>query len=61
MTAGVEYSSDAGATWTYAPPSGACAAPAGYDGCVTQVRWTLSAPLPPSGTPSSVQYVGRVR
>lgn len=36
-------------------------APAGYDGLVNRVRWTLSAVLPPSATQSSVGFVARIR
>ncbi len=41
----VDYSNNAGATWTYVPASGACSAPAGYDRCVNRVRWRLQNPL----------------
>ena len=40
------YSSDNGSTWTYTPISGGCAAPAGYDFCVTNVRWTTTGTMP---------------
>jgi trimeric autotransporter adhesin len=48
LTSAVSYSDDDGATWTYVPASGACGAPAGYDYCVTHVRWTLSGIIQPS-------------
>ena len=48
LTSSVSFSNDHGVTWTYAPASGSCAAPAGYDYCVTHVRWTLSGTMPPS-------------
>lgn len=41
----IEYSSDNGATWTYAPVSGGGGAPAGYDGNVTNVRWVFTGNL----------------
>ena len=41
----VEYSNDAGASWTYTPASGGCGAAAGYDRCVTRVRWRFLNPL----------------
>ena len=51
----VEYSDDGGATWLYTPASGGCSAPASYDRCVRNIRWTLLddlSPIPPdnSGT-----------
>lgn len=48
LTSAVSYSDDNGATWTYVPASGSCGAPAGYDYCVTHVRWTLSGIIQPS-------------
>jgi uncharacterized repeat protein (TIGR01451 family) len=54
------YSSDNGATWTYSPVSGGCAAPAGYDFCVTNVRWTTTGTMP-QGTSFSVTFVVRVK
>jgi uncharacterized repeat protein (TIGR01451 family) len=54
------YSSDNGATWTYPPVSGGCSAPAGYDFCVTNVRWTTTGTMP-QGTNFSVTFVVRVK
>lgn len=48
LTSFVTYSSDDGTTWNYLPGSGSCTAPAGYDYCVTHVRWTLAGVMPPS-------------
>jgi uncharacterized repeat protein (TIGR01451 family) len=48
LTSAVTYSNDDGATWNYSPGSGSCTAPAGYDYCVTHVRWTLLGTMPPS-------------
>src|SRR5205085_4650579 len=45
VTATPTYSNDGGATWLYAPVSGACSAPAGFDRCVNRIKWTLSAAL----------------
>lgn len=56
LGATVTYSDDGGATWTYVPVSGACGAPAGHDGCVQRVRWTLTGPLP-AGAASSTGTV----
>jgi uncharacterized repeat protein (TIGR01451 family) len=50
LTSAIAYSSDGGATWSYLPGSGSCTAPAGYDYCVTHVRWTLSGTMPPDRT-----------
>jgi uncharacterized repeat protein (TIGR01451 family) len=61
VSAAVAYSSNGGTTWTYTPVSGGCGQPAGYDGCVTKLLYTLSAALIPSATPSTIQYVARVR
>lgn len=60
-TAAVAYSSTGGATWTYTPVAGGCGMPAAYDGCVTTLRYTLSAPLAPSATQSSMSYMAVVR
>lgn len=57
----VTYSSDAGATWTYAPSSGGCGAPAGYDACVNRIRWTLSGTLAATSPQSTVTFIARVR
>jgi hypothetical protein len=61
MPATVAYSIDGGTTWTYVPVSAGCAAPAGYDGCVNRVRWTLVAALAPSGTQSVLTWMAMVR
>jgi len=45
VSAAIEYSNDGGLTWTYAPASGACSAPAGFDRCVNRIRWRLLNPL----------------
>jgi uncharacterized repeat protein (TIGR01451 family) len=50
LTATVSYSNDGGTTWTYVPASGACGAPAGYDYCVTHVRWALAGVIQPAQT-----------
>ncbi len=59
----VEYSDDNGATWTYTPVSAGCSAPAGYDACVTHVRWSLQNNLPYSAPDNTgdVQFVARIR
>jgi uncharacterized repeat protein (TIGR01451 family) len=59
----VEYSDDDGATWTYSPVSLGCGAPAGYDGCVTDIRWTLQDPLPsdPPDDSGTMEYVARIK
>jgi len=62
ITVSVEFSDDDGSSWTYIPASTGCGAPAGYDGCLTDIRWTLQNPLP-SGAPDNVgtmEYVARI-
>jgi uncharacterized repeat protein (TIGR01451 family) len=60
LTSVVSYSNDNGATWTYAPASGSCGAPAGYDYCVTHVRWTLSGVAQPSQS-FTLRFSARVK
>jgi len=45
VNATVEYSDDAGSTWTYTPVSAGCSAPTNFDSCVTHIRWTLDTDL----------------
>jgi uncharacterized repeat protein (TIGR01451 family) len=47
-----EFSSD-GTSWSHVPASGGCGAPAGYDGCVTGIRWRLPGELLPSIEPAA--------
>ena len=56
----VVYSNDGGSTWTYIPTGGGCGARAGYDDCVTDVKWTTTGSMPP-GTSFSVRLVVRVK
>jgi uncharacterized repeat protein (TIGR01451 family) len=59
----VEYSNDNGASWTYLPASAGCAAPAGYDRCVDNIRWLLQADLtstPPDNS-GTLRFVARIR
>ncbi len=48
LSASISYSQDGGSTYSYAPVSGAGGAPAGYDGNVTNIRWTMSGALGPA-------------
>jgi uncharacterized repeat protein (TIGR01451 family) len=59
----VAYSSDYGTTWAYTPVSGGCGAPAGFDRCVTHIRWTFSGALDNVAPGNSITYgfVTRVR
>lgn len=50
------YSKDGGATWGYVPTSGAGAAPAGYDGLVTNFRIPMVGTMNPSGARFTVNY-----
>src|SRR5205085_3532407 len=45
VSAAIEYSNDAGTTWTYVPVSAGCSAPAGFDRCVNRIRWRLWSAL----------------
>jgi len=63
ISAVVEYSNDAGASWTYVPVSGGCTAPTGYDRCVNNIRWLLQNDLtstPPDNS-GILQFVARIR
>ncbi len=59
----VDYSNNAGATWTYVPASGACGAPASYDACVNRIRWRLLNPLSSSAPNNSgtLQFVAQIK
>ncbi len=61
VTATVTYYN--GTAWDYVPASGACSAPAGFDGCVKAIRWTLAGTLPADVALSagSFRFVGRIR
>jgi uncharacterized repeat protein (TIGR01451 family) len=63
VSVSVAYSNDAGATWTYVPASLGCAAPAGYDGCVNRIRWTLLTTLSAVAPNNrcTFQYVARIK
>lgn len=63
VTATVSFSADGGATWTHAPASGGCGAPAGYDACVQRIRWTLAGTLPadPAHSAGTLRFVARIR
>jgi uncharacterized repeat protein (TIGR01451 family) len=63
ITATVEYSADGGVTWDYAPASGACGAPAGHDGCVDRLRWSLAGVLPagPALSTGTLTYEALIR
>jgi hypothetical protein len=60
LTTTVSYSNDGGTTWTYTPASGLCGAPAGYDDCVTDIRWTMSGSMQADES-FSVGFVVRVK
>ena len=63
VSAVVDYSTDGGVTWTYAPASGGCSAPAGYDRCVKNIRWRLQNPLSfsPPNNAGTLQFVAQIR
>jgi len=49
-----------GSLWSSDPPNDTCGAPAGYNGCVTKIRWSVEQPLPP-GESGTLVLVVRVR
>ena len=63
VSATVEYSDDAGSTWTYVPVSAGCGAPATFDSCVTHIRWTLQNDLSYVGPDNTgnVEFVARIQ
>ena len=56
LTTAITYSNDDGSSWTYTPANGGCSAPAGYDYCVTDVKWTMSGNMP-TGTNFNIGLV----
>jgi uncharacterized repeat protein (TIGR01451 family) len=62
VTVVVEYSQD-GVDWGYTPVSGGCGAAAGFDRCVTRLRWTLQQPLSPIApdNTATLAFVARIR
>ena len=63
VSATVEYSNDAGSSWTYTPVSAGCGAPATFDSCVTHIRWTLDNDLSYIGPDNTgnVEFVTRIQ
>jgi uncharacterized repeat protein (TIGR01451 family) len=63
VSATVEYSNDAGSSWTYVPVSAGCGAPATFDACVTHIRWTLQQDLSYVGPDNTgnVEFVARIQ
>ncbi len=57
----IAYSNDNGGTWTYAPASLGCGAPAGADYCVTNIRWTGTGSMASGGTSFSTLFQVRVK
>lgn len=63
LTVNVLYSNDGGATYTYTPVDGAGGAPAGYDGTVTNIRWSFVGSLS-NNSPNNignVSFIVRIR
>jgi len=52
--------SDSNGGFGYTPVSGGCSAPAGYDYCVTQVKWTMTGSMP-TGASFTCTLVVRVK
>jgi uncharacterized repeat protein (TIGR01451 family) len=64
ITATVAYSSNGGTVWTYVPVSGGCplkGGVAGYDACVTHVRWTLTGDLAVGAAASASSFGFKAR
>ena len=63
VTVAIEYSSDAGVTWTYVPVSAGCSAPAGFDRCVNRIRWRLLASLSSTApnNQGTLSFISRIR
>lgn len=59
-TATIEFSNDGGATWTYVPASAGGGAPSGYDRTVTNIRWSFTGNVAPSGS-GNVSFVVRIQ
>jgi len=57
----VAYSSDGGATWSYAPVTSGCGAPAGYDACINRIRWTVTGGVLQPAMPATVTFMAKVR
>jgi uncharacterized repeat protein (TIGR01451 family) len=64
MTDSVEYYDGCGSDgWSYTPVSGGGGAPAGYDACVAQIRWTLLndfSYVAPDNT-ADLEFVARIK
>ncbi|HEY2375513.1 MAG TPA: hypothetical protein VGH98_06015 [Gemmatimonadaceae bacterium] len=63
VTVVIEYSNDAGITWTYVPFSTGCSAPVGYDRCVNRIRWRLQAALSSTApnNQGTLSFISRIR
>lgn len=62
MTATASYSRNRGESYDYVPVSGNCDAPVTLDGCVTNIRWTLTGLLPAgSGSAGTITFLAHVR
>jgi hypothetical protein len=63
LSATVSYSNNGGSTYAYTPASGGGGAPAGYDGNVTNVKWTFTGTLCADSTHNSgsVSFTARIR
>ena len=60
LTAVVSYSNDGGTSWIYIPMDGNCGAAAGYDDCVTDIRWTMAGSMQADEN-FSVAFVVRIK
>jgi uncharacterized repeat protein (TIGR01451 family) len=60
LTGAVTFSNNGGGSWAYTPVSAGCSAPAGYDYCVTNVRWTMTGNQAPT-TNFNVNFMVRLK
>jgi uncharacterized repeat protein (TIGR01451 family) len=55
------FSNNNGTSYAYTPVSAGCTAPAGWDYCVTNVRWTMTGSQAGGGTSFNVNFMVRVK
>jgi uncharacterized repeat protein (TIGR01451 family) len=58
LTRTVDYRNSSG--WGYTPTDGGCSAPAGYDYCVLEIKWTMTGTMP-TNTSFRIGFVVRIQ